>query len=133
MENRLFKLFEVSVNRASAESISLFNWLKSFGTIGNKEVANTTTHTLDLSKGNFIELTLNSSTSLTIINPEIGPVIIKLVQGVGGTKTVTWPSTIKWPEANQPNLSNTQGSWDIITLLWDGTYYSATSTINFTV
>lgn len=91
------------------------------------------TKTVDMSAGNFIIMTLAASTTLTLSTPSTGTYIFKIIQGGTGSYTVTWPSTVKWAGGTPPTLQTTVAKWDYIVLIWDGTYYSATSTLNFTV
>ncbi len=91
------------------------------------------TETIDLSQGNLFKVTLGASTTLTLSNPQETVYIFKLIQGAAGSNTVTWPSNVVWTGDVTPTLTTTLGAWDIITLVWDGVYFSGTSTLNFTV
>lgn len=90
------------------------------------------TETIDLSQGNLFKLTLSASTTLTLSNPQESVYIFKIIQGGSGSNTVTFPSNVKWASASAPTLTTTLGAWDIITLVYDGVYFSGTSTLNFT-
>lgn len=61
-----------------------------------------------------------------------GTFILKLVQDGTGSRTATWPGTVKWPEGTAPTLTTTATTGtDIITFYYDGTSYFAVSTLNF--
>lgn len=95
--------------------------------------ASSTTHTVDLSLGPAHTLTLNSSIStLTLSNPvSAGAYVLKVVQGVGGSFTISFPNTVKWAGASPPTLSTAAGAVDIITMVYvDSTFY-ATAALGF--
>ena len=97
-----------------------------------------TSHTLDLSTANIFELTMNSSiTSLTISNPPSSgeafsfTVIVK--QDATGSRTISWPASVKFPNGSTPTLTTTANKVDILNFITtDGgtTYYGALSLAN---
>jgi len=87
---------------------------------------------IDLSQGNLFKVTLGVSTTITLNNPQETVYIFKIIHGAGGSKTVTWPSNVKWAAATAPTLTTTAAYWDIVTLVYDGVYFSGTYTLNFT-
>jgi hypothetical protein len=97
-----------------------------------------TSHTLDLATANIFELTMNSSiTSLTISNPPSSgeaysfTVIVK--QDGTGSRTISWPASVKFPNASTPTLTTTPNKVDILNFITtDGgtTYYGALSLAN---
>ncbi len=88
--------------------------------------------TIDFSSGDIVTLTLNASTTLTLSNPITGLFyFIKAIQDATGSRTITWPGTVKWSGGTAPTLTTTAAKTDIITLWWDGTNYFGTSTLNF--
>jgi hypothetical protein len=89
--------------------------------------------TVDLSLGNCLFITLNGNITLSLVNAKVGVYILQLKQDATGSRTVTWPSNVKWPAATAPTLTTTSGAWDFVTLVYDGTYFSGTSTLNFVV
>ena len=92
-----------------------------------------TTITIDLSVGNCLFITLNNNITLSLVNAKIGVYILQIKQDATGSRTITWPSSIKWSGASAPTLTTTANAWDIVTLVYDGTYFSGTSTLNFVV
>ena len=47
--------------------------------------------------------------------------ILRVVQDITGTRTLTWNAVFKWPGGTAPTLSTAPGSVDIITFHSDGT------------
>jgi hypothetical protein len=90
------------------------------------------TTTLDLSTGNVFTINLGLNvTTFNLTNPVVGTYLIKFVQDATGTRDVTFPSSWKWAGGTAPNLTNTAGKLDIVTLIYDGSSYYATIVQNF--
>lgn len=65
------------------------------------------TITFDLNASNIHTVTLGANRILALANPTVGQVfIIRLVQDTTGGRTVTWFSTIKWPNGSTPTLTS---------------------------
>lgn len=78
----------------------------------------------------IIELNLYDDTEVALVKPVVGVYIIKIKQMDTG-KTVTWPLDVKWPAATAPTLSTSTGKIDIITLVYDGSKFYGTYTLDF--
>jgi len=94
----------------------------------------TATWDIDWNNSNIQSITLNNGGAMTLntpTNPKTGATyILKLIQGASPS-TITWTASIfKWPAATAPVLSTSAGQVDIVTLIYDGTNYYGTSTIN---
>lgn len=51
---------------------------------------------------------------------------LKLIQDATGSRTATWPATVKWAGGTAPTLTTTANAEDLITFYYDGTnYYGA--------
>lgn len=87
-----------------------------------------TSHSIDLATSQVQKLTLEHSLStLNLNNPRLGvSYILFFIQGSGGSKTVTWPASVKWPAGVAPVLSTTAGDIDIFNLIYDGTNFYGT-------
>ena len=77
--------------------------------------------TIDFDNGYFQEFTLNASvTTLSFSNgpdtDEGKSVVLDIVQGSGGSKTITWPAAIQWDSNIEPTLSTSAGEVDRIAL-----------------
>jgi hypothetical protein len=89
--------------------------------------------TLSCDNGNIFELTLVSGTptAITLSNARPTSVIINLKQPAGGSALVTWATTIVWAGGSPPTLTTTANFLDVITLIFDGTTWRGTATLNF--
>jgi hypothetical protein len=93
--------------------------------------ASTAATTVDMSSGNVQNITLTASTTLTLSNATVGTYIMKLIQGGSGSYTVTWPAAVIWSGGTAPTLTTTVGKVDIVTLVFDGTNYYGTYSLNY--
>jgi len=77
-------------------------------------------------------LTLTANATLTFTAPVGGcNLLLRLVQDATGTRTVTWPATVKWAGAAAPTLSTAANAVDIIAFYWNGTNYYGVASLNF--
>lgn len=80
----------------------------------NKSNADSTTITFDLNESNFHTVTLGGNRTLALSNPTVGQKFaIRLQQDATGSRTVTWFSTIRWPDNTVPTLSSTGNKADL--------------------
>jgi len=86
---------------------------------------------IPFASGNIVELTLIASTILTFTGHVVGTYIFEIIQGGGGSYTITWPASVKWSGGTAPTLSTTVGKTDIVTLFHDGTYFYGTYSLNY--
>jgi len=89
--------------------------------------------TIDWGAGNFASLTFGASNeTLTFTAPtKASDLVLKLVQDGTGSRTVTWPASVKWPGGTAPTLSTAGGAVDVIRFFHDGTNYYGTYDLNF--
>lgn len=80
--------------------------------------------TIDWRNGNKQTMTVTGAPAVLTFTAPIGScnLVFRITQGSGGSKTITWPSTVKWPAGTAPTLSTTANDVDIICF-----YYSATT------
>lgn len=79
------------------------------------------TVTFNLSLGNLHQVTLGGNRTLALSNASTGQCfIIRLIQDGGGSRTVTWFSTIKWPRGVTPTLTTTGGKTDVFGFICTG-------------
>jgi len=83
-----------------------------------------TTLAFDWDNGNIQKSSATGAQTFSGANAIAGSTYIIMI----GTPTVTWGSSVKWPGATAPTLA---GTTNIITLLYDGTSYYATSVLNY--
>lgn len=94
--------------------------------------------TIDWNDGNSQTITLDAAPCvLTLSNPKAGAsYLLVLTQDSGGSRTVTWPSSIKWPDAVAPTLTTTASRSDLVTLYCvdaSTPKYIGNFTLNFTL
>lgn len=92
------------------------------------------TTTIDWDGGNLFNFQFGAfSETFTFTAPSApGTFILKLVQDSVGSRTATWPGTVKWPGGAAPTLTTTATTGtDIITFYYDGTSYFAVDTLDF--
>ena len=79
----------------------------------------TVTFTLtDKTKGKIRSVTLGGNRTLAISGETVGQVfMIRLIQDGTGSRTVTWFSTIKWPDNVVPTLTTTASKIDVFGFL----------------
>ena len=99
----------------------------------NSEVANVPTgsplaETIDWTAGQKQKITITAATSITFTAP-VGPCNLTLKIVNGGTGTITWPATVKWPGGSEPSWT-TSGT-DIASFYFDGTDYYGMSGLAF--
>lgn len=89
--------------------------------------------TINWRKGNRQKITLTGAPCVFTFTDPLYPAVLtlKLVQGSGGSKTVTWPSKVKWVGRTAPTLTTNAGYIDIVGLYYDGANYYATASLNF--
>ena len=109
--------------------------------IGETTVANATsgsTDTIDLEDGNVHNVTLTANCTFTFSNPPAsgtsGTFTLFLNQDGTGSRTATWPGSVKWAGGTAPTLTTTASRTDILvfTTIDAGTiWYGAVSGQDF--
>jgi len=117
----------VSVVTATG-SATLTNKTIEAGTFTNgytEEVAtaNTSTaYTIDLANGSVQILTLTGNCTFTFPTATAGRSFIMILKQDGtGSRTVTWPSAVKWPAGTAPTITSTASKADKYIFTADGT------------
>lgn len=94
-----------------------------------------TAFTLNWTLGATHKVTLTGNCTFTFTAPIaiIGNenLTLYLTQDGTGSRTATWPATVKWTGAAAPTLTTTAGAVDIIAFKWDGTNYWGVLSPNF--
>ena len=96
------------------------------------DITSVSNATVNWDNGNIQSITLPSGASTyTPNNPQAGATyILKIIQPSAGDGTITWGSSVKWPGATAPILTASNAAVDVVTLIYDGTNYLATSVLN---
>lgn len=90
-----------------------------------------TADTIDLSAGNVQKSTLTDNVTYTFTNPTTGTQYeLWLIQDGSGSRTATWPGTVKWAGGAAPTLTTTAAKIDIIHCSYDGANYLCHSHLN---
>lgn len=98
--------------------------------------ANTSTaYTVDLANGSVQILTLTGNCTFTFPTAAAGKSFIMLLKQDGtGSRTVTWPATVKWPSGTAPTITSTASKLDKYIFTSDGTnWYGSEAGKNYTV
>ena len=77
--------------------------------------------TIDWNNGNKQKITLAHNLTFTFTAPTtgVGSFTLILTQDGTGSRTVTWPASVKWPGGTAPTLSTAPGYIDVVTCLYD--------------
>ena len=101
----------VSVNRIDMDNKVLTQAvLKDYGE--TLVTANSSTaYTIDLTTGNVFKITMTGNCTFTFSNPPAsgtaGSFTLILIQDGTGSRTATWPASVKWAAATAPTLTTT--------------------------
>jgi hypothetical protein len=92
----------------------------------------TTTDTIDWSIGNHHKSTLGGTCTYTFTAPA-GPttITLKIVQDGTGSRTTTFPASVKWSGGTAPTLSTAAASVDIVSFYYDGSVFYGASALDF--
>ena len=98
--------------------------------------ANTSTaYTIDLANGSVQILTLTGNCTFTFPTATAGRSFIMILKQDGtGSRTVTWPSAVKWPAGTAPTITSTASKADKYVFTADGTnWIGSNAGQNYTV
>lgn len=77
--------------------------------------------TINFTKSNYQKVTLTANCTFTFTYPSLPTTIyLKVVQDGTGSRTVTWPATVKW-NGSAPTLSTAANAVDNFYFVFDGT------------
>ena len=91
------------------------------------------TTTIDWRLGNKFKFTFGAQNETFTFTAPTNPcnILLMLVQDGTGSRTATWPASVKWPGGTAPTLTTTANAIDIIAFYYDGTNYYGESSLNF--
>lgn len=75
--------------------------------------------TLNLANGNVQKLTLTGNCTITLTSPASGAMrslTLLVFQDGTGTRTITWPGSVRWGNAGAPVLTTTAAKMDMVSL-----------------
>ena len=92
-----------------------------------------TSKTIVWTNGNKQYITLTGNCTFTFTSPSgaVGNFMLRLVQDGTGSRTVTWPASVKWPSGTAPTLTTTAGGVDIVSCYYNGTNYYCVASLAF--
>jgi len=87
--------------------------------------ANTSTaYTIDIANGTLQILTLTGNCTYTFPTATAGKSFTLFQkQDATGSRTVTWPASVKWPSGTAPTITSTASKGDKFVFTADGTYW----------
>jgi len=91
------------------------------------------TTTIDWKLGNKYKHTFGAQNETFTFTAPSNPcnILLVLIQDGTGSRTATWPGTVKWPGGSAPTLSTAASSVDIVSFYFDGTNYYGNSSLDF--
>ena len=79
-----------------------------------------------------VTMTGNCTFTFTAPSPALGALTLVLTQDATGSRTATWPASVKWPGGTAPTLTTTASKTDVFNFVYDGTnYFGATMGLNY--
>lgn len=91
------------------------------------------TTTIDWKLGNKFKFTFGAFNETFTFTAPTKPcnLVLMMVQDGTGSRTATFPATVKWAGGTAPTLSTTSGDIDIISFYFDGTSYYGVASLDF--
>ena len=93
------------------------------------------TTTIDWKLGNKMKFTFGAANETFTFTAPTNPcnILLMMVQDGTGSRTATWPGTVKWAGGVAPTLTTTAAGIDIVSFYFDGTSYHGAATLAFAV
>jgi hypothetical protein len=77
--------------------------------------------TLNASTADYQAFRLTGNTTVTITGApasgKLGVITVELTQDASGSRTVSWPASVKWPSGAAPVLSTVAGKVDVVQVM----------------
>jgi len=87
---------------------------------------------IDWSQGNNQSVTLNANATITFTNPVAGGhYTLYVIQDATGSRTITWPATVRWSNGVTPTLTTAASQVDIFGFIYTGSVFSGVSSQNY--
>ena len=105
--------FKISGTAIIDDSSRLVN----VGELVNAVGSTSTAATINLSNGNFVTATLTGNCTFTFSNPSAGAssFTLFLTNDATAGRSITWPVSVKWPNASIPVRTTTANRTDVYT------------------
>lgn len=105
-------------------------------TVAEVALTDGATIAVDWSDGPFQRVTLGGNRTFTFASPlNGGRYILALKQDGTGSRTATWPATVKWPANTAPTLTTTAAHLDLVGFVYHGNeaLYLGFTSLDYTV
>lgn len=80
--------------------------------------------TADWTNSHIQRITLSDSATLSFSAPTRRSFLqLRVIQDATGSRTITWPASVKWAGGTAPTLTTTANAIDLIRFYYDGTNY----------
>lgn len=91
------------------------------------------TWTLDWTMGQKQKVTLTGDVTALTLTAPLGAanLLLRIVQDGTGSRTITWPSSVKWAGGTPPTLTAAGASIDIVSFYFDGAEYYGVASLAF--
>ena len=91
------------------------------------------TTTINWTLGNKFKFTFGAQNDTFTFTAPTNPctLMLTLIQDGTGSRTITWPATVKWPGGTAPTLTTTANARDKVALDWDGAQYDGVCSKDF--
>jgi len=88
---------------------------------------------IDWKLGNKFKFTFGAQSDTFTFTAPTNPcnIMLMLIQDGTGSRTATWPGTVKWAGGTAPTLSTAANAIDIVSFFYDGTNYFGVASLAF--
>lgn len=108
------------INTPSFTGISTFQGVKETVVTANTGTA----YSINIGSGTIQNLTLTGNCVFTFPTSTIGgQFTLFLSQDATGSRTVTWPASVRWAGNTAPSLTTTASKTDVLSFIFNGTYW----------
>lgn len=93
------------------------------------------TTTINWTLGNKFKFTFGAQNDTFTFTAPTNPcnILLMLIQDGTGSRTATWPGTVKWAGGTAPTLTTGANTIDMCSFYWDGTNYFGVASLAFAV
>ncbi len=124
-------IFVSALGKIGVGNTNPFTALDVFGAFYSRLVT-ASVSTIDWSQGNVQSLSLSSNATLTFSNGYGGGEYTLIVnQDVSGSRTITWPSDVRWPGGTAPTLTTGSIKTDVLRFVHDGINYLGSYSLDY--
>lgn len=124
-----YQVNDVTIMDDSARMVNMGELVNAVGNTG-------TAATINLANGNFVTATLTGDCTFTFSNPSSGAssFTLFLTNDATAGRSITWPGSVKWPNAQTPvrtTVANKTDIWTFFTLDGGTNWYGSLTLYNY--